>query len=393
MRITNPAQLFNKDYEVIIVGLGAVGAATLYQLSKRGVSVLGIDQFDPPHNLGSSHGETRITRLAVGEGKDYVALAMRSHQIWEEIESLTDEKLYYPTGGILMDSGISAWEKHGTKSFLDQTISFAKEFGIAHKINTGEETNTHFPHICLEYDGITYAEESTGYLLPEKCIAIQLELALGLGADVLVNTKVLGLEKQADWTKILFEKTSIFAKRVILTAGGWVKDFLPETERQEFKICRQVLHWLEIDSLHDVWKKSPVYMWGIGAKPEDFIYGFPSLDGKSVKMATESFLETDHPDFINREVDAQEKTDFWKNKVAGRFRGLSGRILHSSVCFYTVTEDGRFVIRPLQDNPEVLMVSACSGHGFKHSAALGEFLAQEACAEPFSVQFQNGLMG
>ncbi|MFT6894755.1 MAG: sarcosine oxidase, partial [Algoriphagus sp.] len=142
MRFTNSAQLSNKAYEVIIVGLGAVGAAALYQLSKRGVSVLGIDQFDPPHNLGSSHGETRITRLAVGEGKDYVALAMRSHQIWKEIESLSCKKLYFQTGGILMDSGISPWEKHGTKSFLDRTISFAEEFGIAHKVINAEDTIT-----------------------------------------------------------------------------------------------------------------------------------------------------------------------------------------------------------------------------------------------------------
>ncbi|MFT4854778.1 MAG: sarcosine oxidase [Algoriphagus sp.] len=388
MRFTNSAQLSNKAYEVIIVGLGAVGAAALYQLSKRGVSVLGIDQFDPPHNLGSSHGETRITRLAVGEGKDYVALAMRSHQIWKEIESLSCKKLYFQTGGILMDSGISPWEKHGTKSFLDRTISFAEEFGIAHKVINAEDTITRFPQICLESNGKTYAEEATGYLLPELCIATQLELALSLGADVLVNTKVLRLENIENGTKLILEGTSLLAKKVVLTAGGWIKDFLPKEESRKFKICRQVLHWLEIESLHDLWKNSPVYMWGIGPKPEDFIYGFPSLDGRSVKMATESFLETDHPDLINREVAEQEKAEFWKNKVSGRVQGLSGRILKSSVCFYTVTEDGRFVIRPLQNHSAVLMVSACSGHGFKHSAALGEFLAQEVCAEVKTVELE-----
>ncbi len=129
------------------MGLGAVGVAALYQLSKRGVSVR-IDQFDPPHNLGSSDEEIRITRLAVGE--DYVALAMRSHQIWKEIESLSFKKLYFQTGGILMDSGISPWKKHGTKSFLDRTISFAEEFGIAHKVINGADVITRFPQICLE---------------------------------------------------------------------------------------------------------------------------------------------------------------------------------------------------------------------------------------------------
>jgi sarcosine oxidase len=388
MCFTNSTQLSNKVYDVIIIGLGAVGAAALYQLSKRGVSVLGIDQFDPPHQWGSSHGETRITRLAVGEGKDYVALALRSHQIWKEIESLSGKKLYFQTGGILMDSGISAWEKHGTKSFLDQTISFAKEFGIAHKVINAEDTILRHPQISLESSGKTYAEDATGYLLPEQCIATQLKLALGLGADVLVDTTVLGLENLENGTKILFEETSIFAKKVILSAGGWVKDFLPKEESGKFKICRQVLHWLEIESLHDVWNNSPVYMWGIGAKPEDFIYGFPSLDGISVKMATESFVETPHPELIDRTVSQEEQQDFWRKKVLGRFLGLSGRFLKSTVCFYTVTEDGRFVIRPLMRFPQVLMVSACSGHGFKHSAALGELLAEQVCDEAKTVQFE-----
>lgn len=381
MRFTNTAQLSDKGYDVIIVGLGAVGAAALYQLAKRGLSVLGIDQYDPPHQMGSSHGETRITRLAVGEGRDYVALATRSHQIWREIESRSGNRLYFQTGGVLMDSGVSAWEKHGTKSFLDQTISYANEFGISHQVINAESTITRFPYICLEPTGKTYAEEDTGYLLPELCITTQLELAIGLGADVLTNTKVLGLENSDKGTKILLQESSLSAKKVILSAGGWIKDFLPEQERGSYKICRQVLHWLEIESLHELWENSPVYMWGIGAKPEDFIYGFPSLDGKSVKMGTESFLEIDHPDLINREVTEQEKAEFWRNKVSGRFLGLSGKILRSSVCFYTVTEDGRFVIQPLKEYPAVLMVSACSGHGFKHSAALGEFLAQEVCGE------------
>ncbi len=205
---------------------------------------------------------------------------------------------------------------------------------------------------------------------------------------MLVNTKVLRLENIENGSKLILEGISLLAKKVVLTAGGWIKDFLPKEESRKFKICRQVLHWLEIESLHDLWKNSPVYMWGIGPKPEDFIYGFPSLDGRSVKMATESFLETAHPDLINREVAEQEKAELWKNKVSGRVQEISGRILKSSVCFYTVAEDGRFVIRPLQNHFAVLMVSACSGHGFKHSAALGEFLAQEVCAEVKTVEFE-----
>ena len=387
MRYQSSDQLPEKQYDVVVVGLGAVGSAALYQLAKRGVSVLGIDQFDPPHQLGSSHGETRITRLAVGEGKDYVALAMRSHQIWKEIELKSGRNLYFQTGGVLMDSGIFPWEKHGTKSFLDQTIAFAEEFKITHEVINGLETVSRFPHICLEPSGQSYLEEATGYLLPEDCIRSQLQLALGLGATVLQNTKVINLEPVEEGVSIRLEAHAIFAKKVVLTAGGWVKDFVSPSASKKYKICRQVLHWLEIDSHHDLWSASPVYMWGIGANPEDFIYGFPSLDGKSVKMATESFLETDHPDLLVREVNPKEQQEFWVDKVSGRFKGLSGKFIKSTVCFYTVTANGRFVVQPLDGNPDVLMVSACSGHGFKHSAALGEFLAEQVCNEPNTIQF------
>ncbi len=117
-------------YDFVVIGLGAVGAAALYQLSKRGKRVLGIDRFDPPHGMGSSHGETRITRLAVGEGEDYIALAKRSHEIWGELETEAGERLMTTTSGLLMDSGIEAWGKHGSKSFWDQTVAFAKKHGI-----------------------------------------------------------------------------------------------------------------------------------------------------------------------------------------------------------------------------------------------------------------------
>ncbi len=381
MPLINSNQLLDKNYDVVVVGLGAVGSATLYQLAKRGLSVVGIDQFDPPHTLGSSHGETRITRLAVGEGKDYVALAVRSHQIWKEIESFGSEQLYHPVGGVLMDSGISPWEKHGTKSFLDQTISFAEEFQIDHRIESGNQTQNRFPHLLLEPSGKSYQESATGYLFPEKCIAAQLDLASKYGADILKNTKVKSVEPAANGCKVQLEDRSIFSKRVVLTAGGWIKDFLPKEKGNKFKICRQVLHWLEIDSQNKEWKKSPVFMWGFGPQPEDFIYGFPSLDGISVKMASESFVETSHPDLLIREVGEKEQQDFWNEKVAGRFKGLTGKFIKSSVCFYTVTEDGRFIIEPLSDFPSVLMASACSGHGFKHSAALGENLAQQICGE------------
>jgi sarcosine oxidase len=118
-------------------------------------------------------------------------------------------------------------------------------------------------------------------------------------------------------------------------------------------------------------------MWGFGPNPEDFIYGFPSLDGKTIKMASESFVDVNHPDELNRTVETEEMEIFWQTKVKGKLCGLKKQVVKTSVCFYTMTEDARFLLEELEGNPNFLWVSACSGHGFKHSAALGEVLARK----------------
>ncbi len=364
-------------YDVVVIGLGAVGSAALFQLSKSGKRILGIDRFEPPHTLGSSHGETRITRLAVGEGEDYVALAKRSHEIWREIESETGVEIMTTTRGILLDSGNQPWSKHGSEGFWDRTVAFANKHAINHEILTPESLETRFPAFRLEPTGKVYLEQAAGFLRPELAIKTQLELAEKNGARILVNSPVEELRNEDGLILVSTQKEVIRTKKVLISAGGWIKDFLPEQEKPKFKICRQVLHWLEIEEGITDWTAHPVWMWGYGPEPEDFIYGFPSLDGRTVKMATESFIDIHHPDFLNREVSAEEQNRFWKEKVEGKIRGLKQTFAKSAVCFYTVTEDARFVIRPIEGMENALLVSACSGHGFKHSAALGEQLARQ----------------
>lgn len=376
-------------YDVAVVGLGAVGSATLFQLSKRGISAIGIDQFDPPHSYGSSHGESRITRLAVGEGSDYVNLAKRSHQIWEEIFTATGLQLYFPIGGILIDSGVEAWEKHGTKSFLDQTISYANAFGIKHELADSVMIQEKFPQFLVEKTAKAYLEKATGYLLPELAIATQIQLAKDSGATVVTNTKVQSIRKTSKGIELNLGDGKIVAQKIILTVGGWIKDFLPSSEYENFKICRQVLHWLELDHEADLWKDSPVFMWGFGPRPEDFLYGFPSLDGETVKMASESFIDSGHPDLLDRIVTSEEQLDFYEHKVKGRLKGFTGKVRKSEVCFYTVTPDARFKILFLDDTDEILMASACSGHGFKHSPALGEHLVQKLLREDLTITLES----
>jgi sarcosine oxidase len=363
------------SYDVAVIGLGAVGSATLYQLSKSGVKVLGLDRFAPPHTFGSSHGETRITRLAVGEGEEYVAFAKRSHEIWEELEQLTGEIIRTRTGGLLIDSGEKPWSKHGSEGFWERTVRFAKNQQIEHRILDSNEITSTFPAFQIPASGKIYHEKEAGYLRPELAVKTQLDLAEKNGADIKINSPVQAIREVKQGYEIELQNEKLLVKKVVLTAGGWIKDFIPSQEKQRFKICRQVLHWLEIEHGITDWTAYPVWMWGYGENPEDFIYGFPSLDATSVKMASESFLEVEHPELVDREVSEEEQQVFWSDKVQGKIKGLKNNFLKSTVCFYTVTEDAKFVIQPMNGNEDFLSVSACSGHGFKHSAALGEVLA------------------
>jgi sarcosine oxidase len=130
--------------DVIVIGLGAMGSAALYQLARRGISVTGIDRFAPPHERGSSHGESRITRQAIGEGEEYVPFALRSHEIWRELEADTGRSLFAPIGGLIIgrrtDSGI-----HGQADFIGRTIAAATRFGIEHEVLTADDVTRRFP--------------------------------------------------------------------------------------------------------------------------------------------------------------------------------------------------------------------------------------------------------
>lgn len=365
-------------FDIAVIGLGALGASTLWQLSKSGKNILGIDQFAPPHTMGSSHGETRITRLAVGEGMDFVPVVMRSHEIWKEIETLTGKEIMTTTGGLLFDSGGKSWSKHGSEGFFKRTVNFAKEAGIDHEVFDATELKKRFSEFNLEESGTVYYEPSAGFLRPELAISTQLQLAENNGAVIKTHTKVMGIAPLPNGGVLIKTNQGEFeAGRAVISAGPWVKDFLPPQEKSHFKICRQVLHWLPVKNHAYALGKTPVYMWGFGEGAEDFIYGFPSLDGQTVKMASESFVERHHPDTLSREVSLEEQQQFLEEKIAGRFNGLKKEVFHSKVCIYTVTPDAYFVVDEMPDFPEVLIASACSGHGFKHSAGLGETIANK----------------
>jgi sarcosine oxidase len=362
-------------FDTIVLGLGAMGSATLFQLAKRGRRALGIDRFTPPHAFGSSHGETRITRLAIGEGEQYTPLAVRSHEIWREIERETGERLLVECGGLIV-SGEGARATCHVPGFFANTLAAAKRFGISHEILDAAAIRRRFPAFAVRDDETGYYEPSAGYVRPEACVASQLELARRRGARLHFGETALEIGESAQGAFVRTDRAVHRAARVVVTAGPWLPELLGTTWAGRFVVRRQVLHWYEPARATDFEPgRFPVFIWELAGQSQP-IYGFPTVPGGAgVKIATEQFEEATTPQAVRREVDASEARDLFDAKIARGFPGLTGRCLASVACLYTTTADFGFVIEPHPAFPRVLVASPCSGHGFKHSAAIGEAIA------------------
>lgn len=366
--------------DVAVVGLGAMGAAALYQLARRGIRALGVDRFAPPHALGSSHGDTRITRCAIGEGEAYVPLVRRSHAIWRELEEKTGEALMQQCGLLIMARRGSRAGHHGKADFLARTVAVARRYSIPHEQLDGIAIAARFPAFQSGEDE-GYFEPGGGFVYPERCIAAQLRGAAEAGAAVLTGRTVHKIRQQGASVLVETSEVAVEANQVIIAAGAWAGRLLGPPFDGLLVPYRQVLHWFPVSEPSAYAPgRCPAYMWMHGAKPEDFLYGFPALPGTGeVKVGTEQYREPCDPDRMNREVTPAEARAMHAAHVAGRLRAVDVAPSRSAVCLYTVTPDSNFIIdrHPTQDR--VLVVSACSGHGFKHSAAVGEAVAELVC--------------
>jgi sarcosine oxidase len=363
----------NATTDVLVIGLGAVGAATLLGLARRGVRAMGVDRFDPPHANGSTHGETRITRLAVAEGAEYVPLVRRSHAIWRELEAETGETLFIQNGGLIIATGDGA-PSHGQPGFLGSTIAVAREHAIPHEILDAAETRHRWPQFLIQDSERAYFEPTAGVLFPERAVTLQLRLARQHGATIRINEQVLSIERHATGVTVATDQGRIDAGRAILAAGAWVPGLarIPQA-----RVHRQSILWVDPQEpgLYTP-EACPIYIWQHGAGEEDYLYGFPAIPGGSgVKLGSERYGPGIDPDHVDRTVPEHEWRTILDRHVKGRMRGLADRPTRTGTCLYTCTPDAGFIIDCAE---RLITASTCSGHGFKHSPALGEHLADLA---------------
>ncbi|GJD49792.1 Monomeric sarcosine oxidase [Methylobacterium crusticola] len=363
------------SYDVIVVGLGAHGSATVRALAARGVTVLGIDRFSPPHAWGSSHGETRITRQAVGEGEAYAPLVLRSHEIWRELEADTKLDLLVQCGGLVLAPTGGTAKHHGHDDFLSNTITVANRYGIDHEVLTATEIGRRFPQLMLRGDERGYYEPGAGLLHPERCIEAQLRVARAHGAHLRTDERVLTLDDDGSSVTVGTDKGSYRAAQAVVAAGAWIPELAGGTFAQHLKVHRQTLHWFEADDITNYSPdRFPVFIWMWGDKAEDYFYGFPveTSGTLGVKVATEQYGSVSNPDSFDHDVSEEEQQSMYRAQVAPRLRGVGPRCIQSAACLYTTSTDSGFLIDQHPEYPRITVVSACSGHGFKHSAGLGE---------------------
>jgi sarcosine oxidase len=365
--------------EVIVVGLGAMGAAVSWQLARRGVSVIALDRYAPPHDLGSTHGESRITRLAVGEGDEYLPLVHRSHELWREIEAESGHTLLRQTGGVVIGGPGS--------EFLEGTRAVAERHGIAHEDLDGAELRRRFPMFAAGEAARAYYEPEAGYLRPEAAVAAQLDLAAKAGARVRLAEPVLHWCASPEGVRVRTGSGVHDGDQLVLCPGAWINQLFPEG-RELFAVYRQLLLWFPMAEEPPGLGDMPIFVWDFGGERTGFVhlhgfYGFPPLAGSAggVKVATEQFERTTEPDGAQHPATPQEAAFMRRHVIGERLPWLGPTPLRTSSCLYTSTRGSRFVIDRHPAHENVMIVSACSGHGFKHSAAIGEAVAQRTTGQ------------
>jgi sarcosine oxidase len=365
-------------FETIVIGLGAVGSATVCQLARKGNAVLGIDQFAPPHGRGSSHGDTRITRLAIGEGEQYTPLAQRSHQLWRQLEEETGSQLLTSNGCLIISSGATAAQMH-VKNFFANTLAAARRYDIAHEILNAEQLRSRFPHFKVSDDEQGYLERDGGFLNPEACVRAQLTVAARLGATIHTQERATGFAAGTGGVIVTTDRGRYSADKLVLAAGPWLPDLIEGALARHLKVYRQVMFWFDVEGSRALFlpDRLPVFIWELRQRQQG-IYGLPAVAGPTggIKVASEQFAATTRADAARQAVSDEEMRLMYEDCVAPYLSGVGARCIKALSCLYTVTPDFAFVIDVHPDNERVLLASPCSGHGFKHSPAVGEALSE-----------------
>jgi len=358
-------------FDVAVVGLGIMGSAAVCELARRGKRVVGLDQYRPGHDRGSSHGESRAFRLAHFEGAHYSALARDALAGWRRLEQAAGEV-------ILTSNGVLECGPQGSEN-LERSLQASIDNGLQHDVLTNRAVAERFPAFQLPRDWQAVFQKDGGFLRPEAAIRCLLQIAKAAGADLRFPMKVLDIEQGPASIILHTEAGAIEAGAVIVAAGPWIGDLAPILV-PHLKLTREVQLWFK-PSRPELFTPEALPVFAL-YDPEDICYGFPDFAGTGVKAASHTpGRPLPHADDA-RQDGGEEDGALVRRILVRHIPALDCPIARTETCIYTNTPDGDFIIDRHPDDDRIILASPCSGHGFKYAPAIGEILAGLALGEP-----------
>ncbi len=356
-----------QTYDVIVLGLGGFGSAACCQAARRGANVLGLEQFTPAHDRGSSHGETRIIRQAYFEHPDYVPLLLKAYELWHDLEQQTNRKLFTRAG--LMVSGLpDSQAVSGTKLAADQHHLPLERL-------SSSQARRRFPQFRFPAEHDVVFEFAAGHLAVEECTRSHIDMAERHGADLRFQAPVWSWESDGRIVTVRTEREEYSANSLILTAGPWAARCL-DGLNVPLEVVRKYVGWFPVrPEFREIAQQGPTFFFEVGSQQ---FYGFPSLDGQTLKMAEHSGGQpVDDPARVDREQTAADCAPL-AAFLSEHIPAVEPDPARHSVCMYTRTPDQHFIVDRHPEFPNVILACGFSGHGYKFTPALGDVLAELA---------------
>jgi sarcosine oxidase len=358
-------------FDVIVVGLGAMGSATVYHLSKRHTKVLGLEAFIPGHDKGSSHGESRIIRQAYFEAPAYVPLVLRAYELWDELQDESNEEILSITGGVAIGSP--------QRALITGCLKSARKYGLEHDVWNAREMRQRFPQFALADNEVAFYEERAGYLRPEECIRQHLGCAAKRGADLRFEEPVISwiASRSGEGVSVTTKKQTYQARSLVISVGPWFAELVPSAS-MPVVVSRRVMFWFKPTSQPSAFdgRAFPIFIW----EPEQgpIFYGMPrATEAGDPKAGIHTGGEECTPSTIDRVIGARDEMAI-RSAISSRIPALNGEVSHAATCMYTMTPDEHFIIDAHPEYPQVSLAAGFSGHGFKFSSVVGEILSDLA---------------
>jgi sarcosine oxidase len=352
-------------YDVIVVGLGGMGSAAAYHLAARGCRVLGLEQHEPAHDKGSSHGGSRIIRQTYFEDPGYVPLLLRAYELWEKLAADAQRDVYRLTGGLFM----------GPPDCLtvSGSVRTSRQWDLPHEVLDAAEINARFPNFTPAPGDIALYEAKAGFARPELTVRAHLDLAEKSGATLQFGEPVLDWNQTRAGVRVTTGGGSYTAEQLVICPGPWAPQVLDQLG-VPITVERAVMYWLDPIGGVSGFQDHPIFIDENASGIQ--LYGFPAIDGPrgGVKVAFARKGIPCTPDTIDRVVHEQEISELTA-RVKELLPALAGTCLRTATCMYSNTPDRNFVIARHPQCADVTVACGFSGHGFKFVPVVGEILA------------------